>query len=145
MTQRRHIKSLEKVTLLREREVDRLSADMSGRRAAQTRYVNSIARLEQLCQSSGASGANSSPAQALNCGAYKQGVMKMAEAHRVDLSLHEADTAVAQRALITATHRREAFSQALEREREAVRQSQSKREQKVQDETAVQVWTRTGK
>jgi len=149
------IKSLGQLVDLRERELDRLGADMASRRATRERYIGNLARLEKLCQSSGASGAPTpgargkanerapfSPHVSLNCGSYKQAVMKMADAHRVDLSLHEADMAVAKRVLLEAARRHEALDQELTRQREGVRKSQNAREQKRQDDLALQVWRR---
>jgi flagellar export protein FliJ len=139
------LRSLARLTLLRERQVEHLSADMAGRRAVQNRYLGNIQRLEKLYQSTGASiGSARLPLSALysNCAAYKQAVMKMTDAHRVDLSLHEAEMELARRSLAAAVQRHDALDQVLARARAGARQVISKREQTLQDETAVQVWTR---
>ena len=153
MSADRLLKSLGTIVDLREREVDRLSADVAARRAVRERYVNNIARLEELYRGSGATGAKThgatdaslSPEASLNCGSYKQAVMKMADAQREDLALHDADLAVAQRALTTATLRCEAMRLALERRRTGLRRLADKKEQKRQDEVASQAWRRGGR
>jgi flagellar export protein FliJ len=148
MKKDRRLRSLERLALLRERQIDVLSADMGSRHAVQRRFRGNIERLETLYQSSGASsgdsGAHPAPSSALslNCADYKQAVMKMADAHRGDLALHEADMAVARRALAGATRRQEALGKALERVRKTARDLRSARERKLQDEIAIQIWDR---
>lgn len=149
MSRDRHLRSLARLSLLRERQVDHLSADMTGRRAVQSRYIGNIERLEALCRTTGASGASAreptpalSPALSSNCADYKQAVMKITDAHRLDLSLHEADMDLARRTLATAVRRHEALEQVLERARAGLCQVQRRREQRLQDETAIQTWTR---
>ena len=90
------IASLGTMVQLRSTEVERLQADLASQEATRTRYQNNLARLASLAEGSGASGALPL-ALALNCGAYKQNVMAMADAHKVDLQLHEANMAVSQR------------------------------------------------
>jgi flagellar export protein FliJ len=139
---------LARLTSLRERQVEQLSADMVDRRAVQRRYMGNIERLEQLCESAGPSGAaprGAVPALSMNCAAFKQAVMQLTAAHRVDLSLHEADMAVAGRTLAGAVQRHEALDQVLARARAGAQQMQKRRDQKLQDETAVQTWTRSRK
>ncbi|HEY4367424.1 MAG TPA: flagellar export protein FliJ [Steroidobacteraceae bacterium] len=144
------LKQLEQLVDLREREVERLSADVAGQQAVRRRYLGNLSRLEQLCNSSGPSGAQAqseqfpglSVALALNCGGYKQAVMKMADTHRIDLSLHESEMALTQRRMIEAARRHEALDAALERQRADVRRFRKLREQKRQDEIASQVWQR---
>lgn len=145
----RHLKQLGQLVDLREREVDRLSADMADKQVVRRRYLGNLARLEQLCNGSGPSGAQHSgqaatlsPALSLNCGGYKQAVMKLADVHRVDLSLHESDMVTTQRLMVQAVRRHEALDMVFERQRESVRRSQSVREQKGQDDLAAQVWLR---
>ncbi len=151
------VTSLARLVDLRAREVDRLGADMNTRRATRNRYERNVARLEQLCEGSGASGAPVtgsrgvapsalvSPALSLNCAAYKQALMKMVDAHRADLSLHDADTTVVQRALLAASRRHASLDQELERLRADTRKVRTVREQKVQDDVALQIWSRNRK
>lgn len=148
------LKSLGRLADLRAREVERLSADFASREATRSRFLGNLARLEKLCETSGASGAPLQtgrsgsrggqllPSLSLNCGSYKQAVLKMAHAHRVDLALHEADMALARGALIAAARRRDAINKELARQQRTVRRSQNTREQKRQDDLALEVWRR---
>lgn len=162
MSGERQLKQLGQLVDLREREVDRLSADMADKQAVRQRFLGNLARLEQLCNSSGPSGAQEnaqnndqsngasrndhtatlSPALSLNCGGYKQAVMKLADSHRVDLSLHESAMANTQRLMVAAVRRHEALDQVLERQRAGMRRFQNVREQKRQDDVASQMWLR---
>ena len=151
MSNRHFFESLEDMTVMRSREVDRCAADMARRHAVRARYVSSILRLEEIFSGSGSSSSSGggttgaaafSPARALNGCAFKQSVMQLLDAQRLDLALHDADAAVAQRALLEATRRREAIGHVLERERESLARDRARRERLVQDETAVQVWSR---
>lgn len=135
-------RSLEQLVGLREREVDRLTADMATKTALCERYRNNVERLEKLCQSAGPSGAWS-PALSLNCAQYKQSVMQLANAHREDLTLHEANMAVAQQVLTAAARKHEALFQVLERSRNQERHERNVHEQKRQDEVATQTWFRS--
>ena len=132
---------LHRLVDLRERTVDRLKSDFGAKQALQARYVANIERMQRLCESTGASGALP-PALSLNCAAYKQSVMLMAESHRVDLQLHEADMAVAERALHSAAREHEALDQLVTRQQAAWQRVENSREQKRQDDMASQVWWR---
>jgi len=149
MSDQRRMQQLEQVVDLREREVERLSADVADQRAVRRRYLGNLERLDQLCTSTGPSGAQQgrvrtglSPELALNCGGYKQVVMKMAAVHRVDLSLHESEMAVTQRRMVEAVRRHEALDAVLKRQRSGALRQRTAREQKRQDEIASQVWQR---
>lgn len=141
MTISKPTRSLERLVDLREREVDRLTADMAAKTALRERYRNNVERLESLYRSVGATGAWS-PALSLNCAQYKQSVMQLADAHREDLTLHEADMAVAQQMLMAAARKHEALSHVLEQRQNQVRHTQTVHEQKRQDEVATQTWFR---
>lgn len=133
------IDSLGTLVHLRSIEVDRLQAEMSAQRATSARYRANLARLEGLAQGSGPSGALPL-ALALNCGQYKQAVMQMADTHRTDLSLHEANMAVSQRALTSAWSRRELLDQVLEQKKDAAGLAQQRVDRKRQDDLATQAW-----
>jgi flagellar export protein FliJ len=147
MNKHHRLNSLEQLRLLRERQIDSLGAGMQVRYAEQRRFVVNIERLDGLCQTSGASGAVTTAAtlngsRSANCGNYKQAVMNMADAHRVDLALHEADTAVARATLATAARRQKALEKVIDRTRARIDHAERTRERKVQDELSVQVWDR---
>lgn len=143
MKQPQHIRSLGMLATLREQEVERLNADMAGKQALRQRYQNNLARMHELADSCGPAHAGShSPLQVMNRADYKLAVLHMADRHRQDLALHEADMAVAQTALRTATLRHEVIEQVRDKQLGALRQAQQRREQKQQDDLACQVWLR---
>jgi flagellar export protein FliJ len=150
MSERNRIHQLSQLVELREREADRLAAEMASKVTVRDRYRASVAKLDELFFSSGPTGAQMtpggqqtlSPLLSLNCGGYKQTVMQIAAAHRVDLSLHESEVALAQRLALEAARRREALGQVLDRQRRQVAQARKVREQKRHDDLAIQVWSR---
>lgn len=139
MSVKNTIDSLGTLVHLRSIEVERLQAEMAAQRATSARYRANLERLEGLAQGSGPSGALPL-ALALNCGQYKQAVMQMADTHRTDLSLHEANMAVSQRALTSAWSRRELLDQVLEQKKDAAGLAQQRVDRKRQDDLATQAW-----
>ena len=133
------IASLGTMVQLRSTEVERLQADLASQEATRTRYQNNLARLASLAEGSGASGALPL-ALALNCGAYKQNVMAMADAHKVDLHLHEANMAVSQRKLTDAWTRRELLGKVLEQQQALAARDQERAIRKREDDIATQSW-----
>jgi flagellar export protein FliJ len=133
------IASLGTLVQLRSLDVDRLQADLASQEATRVRYQNNLARLDALATGSGATGALP-PALALNCGAYKQNVMAMADLHRTDLALHEANMAVAQRKLSDAWTRRELLGKVLEQQESLHSKEQDRIVRKREDDIATQSW-----
>jgi len=146
------IRSIGTLVQLRSTQVDRLQADLASQEATRLRYQNNLERLTALAEGSGASGNARgasgaggtppllSPALALNCGAYKQGVLALADSHRTDLSLHEANMAVAQGRLKDAWVRRELLGKVLVREQDALALEQERATRKREDDIATQSW-----
>ena len=81
-----------------------------------------------------------SPALAVNCGDYKQAVFALADSHRTDLALHEANMAVAQGRLKDAWVRRELLGKVLVREQDALAVEQERATRKREDDIATQSW-----
>jgi len=133
------INSLGTLVRLRGTEVERLQAELASQQATAERYRANLARLAALAEGSGASGALA-PALALNCGLYKQAVFAIADAHRTDLQLHEANMAVSQRTLATAWTRRELLGKVLTRQQAALANEQERALKKREDEIATQSW-----
>ena len=133
------IDSLGMLVQLRTTEVDRLQAGLVQQQATSARYRANLARLEGLAEGSGASGALA-PALALNCGQYKQAVLALADTHRTDLGLHEANMAVSQRALKSAWARRELLGQVLEQKQDAENLALQRADRNRQDDLATQAW-----
>jgi len=135
------IRNLTTLVALRDTELERLESAMAEKASLRDRYQKNLERLTSLYTSSGPSG-NLPLALASNCGDYKQAVMQMAEHHRMDLSMHEADMAVAQQALNLARLKREALGKVLSKQQKAVLRQQSAQERKRHDELATQLWMR---
>jgi flagellar export protein FliJ len=133
------IASLGTLVRLRSNEVERLQGELAAQEALRARYQANLQRLTGLYQGSGASGALP-PALALNCGAYKETVIALAQTHSTDLSLHEANMAVSQRTLSAAWTRRELLGQVLAQHQDAQAQEQGRRARKREDELATQSW-----
>jgi flagellar export protein FliJ len=136
------VKSLTTLVALRERAVDRLTAEMAEKTTVRDRFRNNLERMEGLCAGDAPLGALPL-ALSINFAHYKQAVLQMADTHRADLSLHEADMAVTQRALVAAAHKREVLGQVLARKKAVVLDDQRRVEQRGQDELASQQWFRT--
>ena len=133
------IKSLDTLVDLRSIEVDRLQTELARQEATRARYQANLARLTSLAEGSGASG-RFAPALALNCGHYKQAVFALADNHRTDLQLHEANMAVSQRNLNAAWTRRELLGKVLEQQQDALAREQERAARKREDEIATQSW-----
>jgi flagellar export protein FliJ len=133
------IKSLDTLVDLRSIEVDKLQTELARQEATRARYQANLARLTSLAEGSGASG-RLAPALALNCGHYKQAVFALADNHRTDLQLHEANMAVSQRNLNAAWTRRELLGKVLEQQQVLLSREQERAARKREDEIATQSW-----
>jgi flagellar export protein FliJ len=133
------IKSLDTLVDLRSIEVDKLQTELARQEATRARYQANLARLTSLAEGSGASG-RLAPALALNCGHYKQAVFALADNHRTDLQLHEANMAVSQRNLNAAWTRRELLGRVLEQQQVLLSRQQERAARKREDEIATQSW-----
>lgn len=141
MTPPTKIRSLSTLVDLRTTEVERLQTEMAAKESLRERYQKNLDRLTGLYQNSGASG-KLPLALASNCGDYKQAVMQMVDSHKLDLTMHEADMAVSQRALNAAFVKREILGQVLQKEQKALANQEQAKERKRQDELATQLWLR---
>ncbi|TQK10145.1 flagellar FliJ family protein [Herbaspirillum sp. SJZ107] len=133
------IESLGTLVRLRSTEVERLQADLAKQEATRVRFQNSVDRLTDLAVGSGPSGALS-PVLAANCGNYKQAVFALADTHRTDLHLHEANMAVSQGRLTQAWTRRELLGKVLAQQEAAFAREQDRAQRKREDEIATQSW-----
>jgi flagellar export protein FliJ len=144
MSDQHFIRNLTTLVALRDTEVEKLQAEQAAKQLTADRYRKNLERLAQLAQNSGASG--SLPlALAANCGNYKQAVLAMADNHRLDLTMHEADMALSQRALTQAYVKREVLGQVLEKNERSLADRQAVQERKVHDDLATQLWLRSQK
>jgi flagellar export protein FliJ len=136
-----NIRNLTTLVSLRNTEVERLQTEVAEKASVRDRYQKNLERLTGLYTNSGASG-NLHPALAGNCGDYKQAVMQMADSHRLDLHMHEADMAVSQKALNAAWAKREVLGKVLVKQQAVVLKQQNAKERKQHDELATQLWLR---
>jgi flagellar export protein FliJ len=141
MTQPTQITSLETLITLRERAVDRLTAELAAKERERERYRANLLRMAGLCAGGSSQGLQAA-ALSLNSAAYKQSVLQMADTHRTDLTLHEADMAVTQRALCAAAARRAVLDQVLAQQQRRLLAERQRAERKRQDELASQLWCR---
>jgi len=139
MNRRDQIHSLGTLVQLRSSEVDKLQTELARQEATRARYAANLERLHSLAEGSGASG-RLPPALALNCGQYKQAVFALADTHRTDLQLHEANMAVSQRNLAQAWTRRELLGKVLEQQQELLTREQDRAARKREDDIATQSW-----
>jgi len=138
------IRNLSTLVALRTTELEKLQSEQAAKELMAERYRKNLERLNQLAINSGASG-KLPMALASNCGDYKQAVLQMADNHRLDLTMHEADMAVSQRALNAAWARREVLGQVLEKKQAVVDTEKRVQERKQHDDLATQLWLRSQK
>ena len=136
-----NIRNLTTLVALRNTEVERLQTEMAEKASVRERYQKNLERLTSLYTNSGPSGALH-PALAGNCGDYKQAVMAMADSHRLDLHMHEADMAVSQQALNAAWAKREVLGKVLNKQQKLFVREQNVKERRQHDELATQLWLR---
>ncbi len=134
-------RSLGRLITLRERELDHHQAQLATKQQLRERYASTVERLEQLNAQIGPTGALM-PSLAGNSADYKQAVLQWAEQQRQQLTLHEADMAVQRQAMLAVARKQEALGQLLGRVELRTRSELDRREQKVQDDLAGQVWQR---
>jgi len=138
----RELASLGRLLAVRERAVDRLSAQMAEKARVRDRFRVNLERMAGLCAGDPAPGVQPL-ALAMNFGHYKQAVLRMADTHRADLVLHEADMAVTQRALQAASRAREALDGVLALKQQRRQEAERRTQQRHADEIASQRWSRT--
>jgi flagellar export protein FliJ len=139
MTRRQIIHSLDTLVRVKSSEVEQMQAELAKQEATRARYQSNLARLAELAEGSGASGILA-PVLAVNCGHYKENVLAMADTHRADLALHEANMAVAKQQLTAAWTRRELLGKVLEQHQAAADRDKERAVRKREDETATQSW-----
>lgn len=138
------IRNLTTLVALRNIEVEKLQSAQAAKEVTAERYRKNLERLHSLATNSGPSG-NLPLALAANCGNYKQAVLAMADNHRLDLTMHEADMAVSQRVLNAAYVKREVLDGVLEKKQQVVTSAKNVQERKQHDDLATQLWLRSQK
>ena len=141
MTNKHLLNNLARLVTLRQSEVDRRQADVADKQQVRDRYQRNLDQLDAMSRNT-ATRHVSSPSLALNNANYKQTIMRLADSHREDLALHDADMVAARQVLSEASRRCEVMAQLLVRERQTWQRAQSVQEQKDQDEMATKAWYR---
>ncbi len=141
MTPPSHLQALTHVVAQREREQDRLGADLARQQGERERYLANLARLQSLTDATGASGVLP-PSLAANCADYKQAVLHMAQRHREALARHDSGMEQTRAALGEAVRRHEALDQLRERQHRQWRAELETRARKQLDDMALTVWRR---
>lgn len=142
MTARHTLASLGKLVTMREREQERIGAELGRQRSAQDRMQRSVDRLNAICEAAGPSGAHAM-LLAANCAAYKQSVMGLAQEQQRTLDRANAEVEVTRVALHAAFRRREGVAQVLQRREDEWRRAGEVQARKQLDDAALTVWRRT--
>ncbi len=142
MTPPTHLTTLGHLVTAREREQERLGAELSRQQSVRERMQRSVDRLHALCEAAGPSG--SQPfLLAANCAAFKQSVMGLAQEQQRSLERHSAEVEVARAALHAAFRKREGVAQVLHKRESEWRLAGEVRARKQLDDVALTVWRRT--
>lgn len=141
MNRRDHVvRGLATLAQMRERGVDRLSAEIARKAAERDRYLANLKRLDALgCAQAQPAGVLDAALSANHAG-YREAVLRMADAHRAQLALHDADLAATRQSLQAEEQRREALVQVLALERGHIAQGVRRVERARQDELGAQQW-----
>jgi hypothetical protein len=134
------VRGLATLARLRERGVDRLSAELARKLVERERYLANLKRLDALVRADTLPVGVLHPALSNNQAGYREAVLCMADAHRAQLALHDADTAATRRSLRAEEQRREALVQVLALERGRIEQGVRRVEQARQDELGARQW-----
>lgn len=143
-----NLRALEQVVQLREREQERVGTVLAEQERTRQRFMASIERLGGLLDQAGATGAAParatplSPTLAANLGAYKLGVLDLAQRQRQALAQHESQMDQTRQALHEAFRRREAVAQLHGRRVEEGERALQVAERKRTDDIAQTVWMR---
>lgn len=124
---------------LRNREVESLTAELARQHAVAERYRRNLQRMRQMLIEVGRSSAGC-PILASNSAHYKASLVDMIAAHLRDLASQETVIEAARVALERATLRRERVDRALQGKQRALRHEREVRDQKRQDQLALQSW-----
>lgn len=124
---------------LRQKEVDRLEAELHQKNSLTQRYQRTINRLDHLCDSAGASASQHFHLSS-NCAQYKLHLMKLKTMQMSDLSLHEADKQLHVEALQSAQRQHAVLEHAWKEHDNRHQQEIRRKEQKLQDDQAGQRW-----
>lgn len=133
------VTNLGRLVDLRNREVETLTAELTRQHAVAERYRRNLQRMRDMLVDVGRSSAGCA-VLASNSAHYKASLVDMIAAHRRDLASQETLIEASRVALESATLRRERVDRALQDKQGALRQERNVRDQKRQDQLALQSW-----
>lgn len=142
MTPPTHLTTLGHLVTAREREQERLGAELSRQQSVRERLQRSVDRLHAICEAAGPSGKQPF-LLAANCAAYKQSVMGLAQEQQRSLERHGAEVEAARAALQAAFRKREGVAQVLHKRESEWRLAGEVRARKQLDDVALTVWRRS--
>ncbi len=137
-----HLVTLGHLVTAREREQERIGAELSRQQSVRERMQRSVDRLHAICDAAGPSGAQPF-LLAANCAAYKQSVMGLAQEQQRSLERHSAEVEATRVALHAAFRQREGVAQVLHKRESEWRLAGEVRARKQLDDVALTVWRRT--
>jgi flagellar export protein FliJ len=133
------INSLAQLAALREREAEQAGAELSRQQLLVSRYQRNLERLRQMLNEVGMHSAGHA-VLASNSAHYKASLVDMIVAHRKALAAQEQATEAARTALECARQRHQRIDSALQQKRIELRHAFAARDQKRQDQMALQSW-----
>lgn len=142
MSIERSVASMTRLITLRARDVERLTVELASQQAMRERYVRNLERMEDLLASIDIHG-NTHAALSLNGAQYKGALIDLIATHRNDLVRHDAGMRHGRQALASAACKHAGLDHVLQDKRQLLSQAHRQREQKQQDQLAVQAWSRS--
>lgn len=141
MSLERTVQSLSRLVELRERDVERMTAELASQQALRVRYQQNLRQMEHLLSTAGSSDMGC-PALSSNSAHYKASLVDLIIDHHRDMQRHDEVIAASQQALTLANLRHKCLDVALQGKRQLLDRAQQAREQKQQDQLATQSWLR---
>jgi len=133
------VASMRRLAELRAREVETLEAEQARRQALAERSRNSLRRMRELLEQVGRQSAHC-PVRASNSAHYKASLVDMIANQTRELARQEQALEAGRHALHEATLRRERVQRALQDKQAELSRVLSTRDQKRQDQAALQSW-----
>lgn len=135
----KQLQALQHVIGLRERERDLLGAQLADQQAQTRRCQSSLERVQALAAEGSAA---PHAALALNGGAYRESLLRVAEAQRDELLRLQTVEAQARGALHAVARRHESLNQVADGLRARLQRAEGQRTRRLEDELAGQAWQR---
>ncbi|MCH7345279.1 flagellar FliJ family protein [Pelomonas sp. CA6] len=134
-------RSLGRLIGLQSLALERQQAQLAEQQRLCERVQGTVQRLEALSAQASLSG-TVLPGLAQNGAAYKQAMLAWADQQRQELAHREAELALARNATLALARKKESLQQLLDRVDQRLHLEGTRREQKRQDDLALQAWGR---